>query len=125
MVVLIQPLLVTSNLVDVFSAGTFNSSNNSPLGSAPRGTNVSSGRVLTADGFGNSSWISPTADAASSLHEVTTAGADTTNAVILRGGIRSSMNSDEKFGFGAMENSTGGLSSAAFGYNALNAVYIW
>jgi len=45
-----------ANVTEIKTAASFNSSNASPIGSAPGGTNVPSGSVLRADGSGGSSW---------------------------------------------------------------------
>ena len=52
--------LGNSDVEDIYTDGTYNTSNASPLGSAPGGTNITAGLVLTANGSGGSSWLLPT-----------------------------------------------------------------
>ena len=80
--------LGNNTVTDVYSYGTFNSSNVSPLGSSPEGINATAGYVLTADGSGGSSWeVASGGGSTPTLQEVTSAGASTDIFTTFTGGI--------------------------------------
>ena len=108
------------SITDVYTFGTFNTSNASPLASSPGGTDATAGYVLTADGSGNSSWQpgggsgdTPT------LQEVTEAGATTDQDVQFTGEIRTTNTNNEKLGDSALNNITTGTQNIAIGPSAL------
>ena len=93
-----QVRLGDTGLVEVSTSGTLNSSNASPLGSAPGGTNATSGFVLTANGTGGSAWLAGGGGSTPTLQEVTTAGNTSTLDVQVGrmqvGGTRTASNAD-------------------------------
>ncbi len=79
-----QPVLFE----DVVTFGEQIATNNtSPIASTPGGTNATSGKILTADGSGGSSWEDG-AGGGGTLQEVTTAGATTDKNVVFSGNLQ-------------------------------------
>ncbi len=114
--------LGNSKITDVYSAGTFNSSNISPLGSAPGGTPATNGYVLTANGTGGSSWVAAGGGSVPTLQQVTKEGATSDQSLSLTGGITSDplRVGNERFGENALISVTTAFSNSAFGKNALS-----
>lgn len=94
-----QIVLGDAGVNEVFSHGTFNSRDVSPLGSAPSGVNAADGMVLTANGSGGSSWQAAGGGSSPTLQGVTDAGNSTTNNIVTTGTVTASnfiLSSDER-----------------------------
>ncbi len=112
---------IGSGVTVVRTTGTFTTTATSPFGSAPGGTNVTSGFVLTADGTGGSAWLA--GGGGETLQEVTEAGATTDQALTLTGGITTNsgaVDNSERFGLFALSVDDGTTNgNSAFGNRSL------
>ena len=116
-----QIALGDTNVTELITTASLNTSATSPLGSTPGGvTHVANGYVLTANGTGGSSWKASSGGSTSTptLQEVTSTGVATTDVfTVFTGGAGSSSSEETKFGYLAAEGATG-VFWTAFGNRA-------